>query len=296
MTTLDVIVAGVVHSLTDDITCNVLETDGVGLPPLHRITERGPQQHGDSDQGFRLDPRIVTLLLRLSPPSMLVKRDALMAYFKPRDTAISLRWTRDDLAVRQLDCHYVAQLGLSLDAKYRYLMKVPAQFKSAGSLSDNAAFYDPVWQSVIFAIAGGADALEIPLEIPFGIGASLLDVSQPIAYPGTWRAYPLITVTGPVTSLVITNNATGEKLDWGANAIAGGAQRIVDLRYARKTVVDGSGVDKFSELTSDSNAATWHLAEDPDAPGGVNVVHVTGTGITAATAVSIQYLTRYISL
>ena len=293
---LYVIVAGVVHSLTDDVTCNLLEQAGIGLPPLHRIADRGPQQHGDSDRGFRLDPRIITLILRLWEPDMLVKRDALMAYFKPRDTHISLRWVRDDAQVRQLDCNYIQQMELITDASSRYLMKVPAQFKSAGPLSDNAAFYDPTLVAVVFAIAAGVEEWDIPWVIPWSIGASVLDVSQPIAYVGTWRAYPLITVTGPVDDLVILNDATGEKLDFTGLSLAAGEQRIVDLRYGQKTVVDELGADAFDDLTSDSDVATWHIAEAPDAPGGVNVIDVSGTAAAAGTKVTMQFLTRYISL
>jgi len=227
---------------------------------------------------------------------MLVKRDALMAWFKPRNTALSLRWTRDDAEVRQLDVHYIDQMQLTTESASRYLMKVPAQFKSGGSLSDNAAFYDPTWVSILFALGGGGDEMEIPLEIPWEIGASVLDMTQPVAYVGTWRAYPLITVTGPIDDCVVTNNATTEKLDFTGLSMGAGEQRIIDLRYGQKTVMDELGADAFSDLTSDSDAATWHIAEAPDAPGGINSIHVTGTAINAATAITIQYLTRYISL
>ena len=32
-----------------------------GMAPLHRITQRGPFQNGDTDVDFRLDPRIINL-------------------------------------------------------------------------------------------------------------------------------------------------------------------------------------------------------------------------------------------
>jgi hypothetical protein len=296
MMTLDVIVAGIAHSLTDLVTCRLIEQDGIGMPPLHRITERGPQQHGESDMGFRLDPRIVTLVLGLDsdgidPTVMLGKRDSIMSWFKARDTALQLRWTRDDAQVRQLDCHYVAQLGLSTKAASRYWLKVPAQFKA-----HDPTFYDPALVAVVFAIAAGADEMVIPLPIPWPIGVSVLDVTEPVAYVGTWRTYPVITVSGPVDDCVITNLATSEKLDFTGLSLAVGKQRIIDLRYARKTVVDETGADAYADLTSDSDAATWHLAEDPDALGGINPIHVTGTAVAASTAVTMQFYTRYISL
>jgi len=289
---VDVLVAGVPHSLTDDVVCNLLEQAGIGLPPLHRLSERGPQQHGDSDQGFRLDPRVISLLLRLEPPNIIDKRDALLTYFTPRDDALTLRWTRDDAEVRSLDCHYIARLTLATKSSSRFLMKVPAQFKS----SDNPSFYDPVGVHVVFAIAGGGDAWAVPMAIPWPIGSSAIDSMQPVAYVGTWRTYPVITVSGPLNSCIITNLDTDEKLDFTGLNLPVAEQRVIDLRYARKTVVDELGADALPDLTTDSDLTTWHLAAAPDAPGGVNDVRVTGTAATANTDVRIEYLNRYISL
>lgn len=289
---LDVIIAGLIYSLTDDVVCNLLSQDGIGISPLHRLSERGPQQHGDSDQGFRLDPRIVSLILRVEEPNMLAKRDTLMGYFKPRDTALILKWTRDDAEVRQLDCHYTARLGLSTNFTSRYLMKLPIQLKSAG----NPAFYDPELVVVVFVMGGGGETMDIPLVVPWKIGASGIDVTTPVTYEGTWRAYPLIIVDGPITSCVITNLGTGEKLDFLGVTVANGEQRVIDLQYARKTVVDELGADCIADLTTDSDLSTWHIQEAPDAPGGINSIQVTGTGASGATAVAIRFYTRYISL
>lgn len=75
----------------------------------------------------------------------------------------------------------------------------------------------------------------------------------------------MITVDGPINDLVITNNATGEKLDFTGDSVAVGKQRIIDLRYGNKTVVDELGADCIALLTTDSDLATWHLAPHPDA-------------------------------
>jgi len=288
---LDVLIDGTAYRLSDGTYCKLLRQSGIGLPPLHRLSERGPQQDGDSDRGFRLDPRIVTLILSLQTPNMLTKRDQIMALFKPRNTALVLRWTRDDAAVRSLDCHYIDQAELTTQSKSRYHLEIPAQFKAA-----NPTFYNPVPESIVFQIPDSGVALEIPLDIPWVMGSSVLDVLIPVIYTGTYRAYPVITISGPIANCVIENDATGEKLDWTGVTIAAGETRIVDLRYGFKTVVDGSGNDRLYELTNDSDLATWHLAEAPDAVDGLNLIHVTGSGCTIATSVTIEYLTRYVSL
>jgi hypothetical protein len=291
MPLLDVLVAGVAHSLNDGVTSVLIEQDGIGMTPVHRVVERGPQQHGESDRGFRLDPRVVQLVLGVQGDNLYAKRDLLAQWFKPTNNAISLRWTREDAAVRQLDCYYLDSMGLGSNVKSRYWLKVPAQFKA-----EDPTFYDPALVQSAFGIALGGDEMVIPLVIPWEVGTSVLDSTTTIAYPGTWRTYPVLVITGPVDDLVITNNATGEKLDWTGADIGAGTTRTVDLRYGHKTVVDGGGVDKAAELTTDSDMATWHIADAPDAPGGNNSIHVTGANGTAATRIIIQYYKRYVSL
>ena len=48
---------------SESFTFSYLGDQGFGLAPLHRITTRGPLQHGDSDIDFRLDPRILQIPL-----------------------------------------------------------------------------------------------------------------------------------------------------------------------------------------------------------------------------------------
>ena len=288
---LDIIVAGIEYSLSDGVTCKLIEQDGVGLPPLHRIAERGPQQDGESDRGFRLDPRVVSLVLKVEGDTMYIKRDALAGWMKPRNAAVALKWVRDDGAVRQLDAHYIEQLTLPSNVASRYFMKVPAQFKAA-----DPTFYDPTLVHVGFAISLGAEEFAVPLVIPWSIGAAVLDSTTAVTYLGTWKTYPIITVDGPVDDLIITNQTTGDILDFTGDSVAVAKQRIIDLRYGHKTIVDETGANKIAMLTAASDISTWHLAAAPDALGGVNSINVTGDSGSAATAVRIDYYTRYISL
>lgn len=49
-------------NLNDLDTYLRIEEDGLGLPEVRRITERGPFQHGDTDLDFRLEPRIINVV------------------------------------------------------------------------------------------------------------------------------------------------------------------------------------------------------------------------------------------
>src|SRR5437868_14355923 len=109
MTTLTAIVAGTSTDLSDGTLCWREMEAGVSMPPLHRISRRGPQQHGQTDVGFRLDPRLIHLkfgILGADEGDMLDKRAQLLAIFKPRNAALSLRWALANGQTRQIDCHY----------------------------------------------------------------------------------------------------------------------------------------------------------------------------------------------
>lgn len=287
---LDIIQAGVRYSLSDGALCYLLSQDGVGLPYPARISEKGPQQDGDSDRGFLYDPRFVSFVFRLDPPNIWTKRDALLGYFKPRKTAFQLCWTRDDGGVRQLDCHALPP-SLATDTRARYLLRVPMQVKA-----NDPIFYDPTTVSVVLGLAAGGDEMEVPLEIPWKVGASVILGSFVVNYPGTYKTFPVIVIHGPIEDCVLTNSATGEKLDFTGTTIIAGDYYTIDLRYARKTVTSAAGVNKIADLTSDSDLATWHIEAAPDAPGGVNPIAMTGLGASAGTQVTMQYHTRYVSL
>ena len=118
--------------------------------------------------------------------------------------------------------------------------------------------------------------------------------SVSVAYLGDLDEYPVLSLTGPVTSPVITNTATGETLDFGTITIGAGTTYVIDTRYGQKSVLFGT-VDRKYQLSTDSDLDTWHLAPDPVAPAGVNVITLGGTAIGTATTLQVVYYNRYSS-
>ena len=78
--------------------------------------------------------------------------------------------------------------------------------------------------------------------------------------------------------------------------LAAGVTVTFDLRYGYKTVTDNLGNNLIGTLTTDSDLATWHLAPDPEAPGGVNSIAVSGFYGSADSSIQILYKTRYIGI
>jgi hypothetical protein len=89
---------------------------------------------------------------------------------------------------------------------------------------------------------------------------------------------------------------TGEVLDFTGTTIGAGEWYELDLRYGYKTVLDNSGANVVSDLSSDSDLATWHLATDPEAAGGINSITVTGSAVTEATSVHLVWFERYLGI
>ncbi|NLF16610.1 MAG: hypothetical protein GX595_05045, partial [Lentisphaerae bacterium] len=253
---IDLIRDGAAHSLDDGTYATYIDDEGFDLAPLHRLTERGPLQHGETDRGFRLDPRVGTLVLQLPPAGdrseAKTYRQALLGLFAPGYAQLALRWTWDDGTMRQIDVHPTGLIGehqASFNRRVAVTLRAP-----------DPTFYDPAGEAATFALGGGSDALEIPLEVPMVVGASTIDASTAVVNDGDWLSYPhLIRITGPIEDVVITNETTGEKLDFTGVTLGGGEYIDIDLRYGHKTVVDKDGANKIADLTEDSDLATWHL-------------------------------------
>lgn len=275
--------------ITDLTKYSLVEFDGLGLPPVRRLSQRGPLQNGETDVGFRLDPRTIRMVVlgaAVDDPAILALRTEMLGMLKPGDDAISLRWNVNGYD-RQIDTHYAGSLTLpSSDWRYQH-------HRMAFELrAPDPTFYDPSGTTVGFAQTGGGTGMPMPVLFPMTLGASNLEVTQAITLSGAnaWDTFPTIYVTGPVQSLVITNSRTGDKLDFTGYTIGAGSTFTIDLRYGYKTVVDNLGANQISRLTADSDLATWRLL------AGDNSISVTGLSITSATQILFQFQQRYIGV
>jgi hypothetical protein len=297
--TLEAIVDGVSYSLSDDDNYRYRGDSGLGLPRPRHLTESGPMQHGASYVGFRLEPRAFAVLLRLKGETLedyYTRRAELARILAPSDDPIQLRFTLPSGDVRQIDCHSSGVEFAHDERLGRLAHSVPAGF-----IAFDPTFYDPTGVSVTFALGGGGGGFSVPMAVPLAVGASTLDTSQDVSYAGTWDAYPIIRIVGPITNCIITNEATGEVLDLTGFTIDAGDEVQIDCRYGHKTVThsdtvtypDGNIIDK---LTDDSDLSTFHLERTRHSEPKVNSIGVTGSAVDENTAIYFQYHTRYIGL
>jgi hypothetical protein len=270
-----------------------LDEDGLGLPPVQRLTERGPAQHGDTDVGFRLQPRTINLVLLLDGAGDVgaywEERRTLQRMLRPSSVPLNLRYVLPNGDERQIDVVFSGGLSWGSTERQGETHRAAFQLRAA-----DPTWYDPTEVGTVFALVSSGE-WEIPWSIPWSI-ADVERITALITTPGDWESNPRIIVTGPVEDLVIANKTTDEKLDFTGTVIADGDGLIIDTRYGIKTVVDFSGVNQLNLLSDDSDLATFRIAADPDAPGGVNEIEVAGSGLSPSTQVLVSFFTRYVAL
>jgi hypothetical protein len=291
-TTIEAVVNGTAYNLTDATLVWSEGNSGLGMAPLHHITERGPLQHGVSYLGFRLDPRVIQLVFGMSPASqsaLWTAREDLMQIFTPSTSPIIMRWTLDTGDVRQIDAVYSGRLDYPTADRNGFYQRSVVEL-----VAHDPTFYNPVQTTLYWTISGG---MSVPLDIPWAVGAvTSLTGSESVYYTGTWSALPVVRITGPITDPVVENVTTGEALDFTGTTIAAADYYEIDCRYGYKTVKNKAGTSKIADLLDTSDLATFHIAPAPEATNGVNSFEATGSATDVTTQIALQYYTRYIGI
>lgn len=295
MLNISVISSGTEYSLSDNADYILLGIDGISSAPVARLTEQGAMQHGSSDLGFRLQSRRIAISLLArggSEDDWLSRRTALMRIFRSSNDPVSLRIAGGTI-VRQIDAHLNGTMEMTPESG-----TMPGWQRVGIELyCPDPTWYDPEGSSAQFGLGGGGSVMNVPLAVPVNVGASVIDQSVVIDYPGTWDAYPIIYAVGPLKNLLIQNNTLGDKLSFDGITIPSGDTYIIDCRYGYKTVTRISdGANRIQDLTSDSNLATFRIGAHPDVQDGVNSIRVAAQDLTASSRLVIRYNVRYIGV
>lgn len=292
------IVSGVYALDISDVTNYLwLGHSGFGLAALHRLLVRGPQQSGDTDMGYLLDPRLIQLsiLLRFTDAEdLFTKHSQLVTYLNPTNAALALRLTHVTTGIiSQIDCFNVNPVDFDMPNYDDLNLPVPLSL-----YCNDPTWYDPTPLHQGFSAGGGGDELTVPMTVPFGVGASIISQTAAINYAGTADSFPWLTISGPISDPIIrfSDSAGIKKLDFTGFTINTGDTRIIDTRYPTKTVVDSSGVNKSGELTNDSNLAELKINKIlTGETSHVTTISVAGLNANDLTRIDANYLTRFIS-
>lgn len=265
---------------------------GFGMAPLHRITQRGPLQQGDTDLDFRLDPRIMQLPLFIDTRSiddLYSARARLLSIFTPSNE-IGILTIATDYFTRSINCKVLGGLAFDTDAKTGYALRSIIQLRC-----EDPTWYNPTPNIINLTSAIAGTPTPIPRIYPVTYGASALSGAVTFTYNGNWQTYPVITATGPITNFIITNTSTGELINI-PGVIPAGRFWTFNLLYGYKTVFDDTNVNRISAVSSSSNLAAFSIDPAPSVSGGINTITVTGTTTSSTSAVSLTYFDRYIGI
>ncbi|KKN66977.1 hypothetical protein LCGC14_0466570 [marine sediment metagenome] len=287
--------------------------EGWGLPPIEYITQRGPTQHGATVVDFRLQTRIVQMVLRNNGCSRYdywEDRSTLIDAIRPNRHNLNafgpgvLRKYLPDGSIRDLDV--LIQKGPIFQSKKGRLWDEHGFTEPLRFIAHNPIIYDPVevcleWTlatsdqlvfdtsfgSLIFHKDGVGDGLRF--------GSDVIDSDRIVSYVGTWFTFPTIEITGPLSGFIITNLATNQfiRLNY---VISAGEVVTIGLQYGNKVVQNNLGISLIGTVTTDSNLVDFHIAERPIAPNGINTLRVLGGGANVNTAVQVAYFTKYIGI
>jgi hypothetical protein len=166
-------------------------------------------------------------------------------------------------------------------------------------IAHDPSFYDPHIQQISASLTNTLGELSVPINVPiqFGPGTSTTIVNE--IYLGTFLSYPIITLTGPLTAVTITNVTTDEELIF-THVLNAGDQVIIDLRFGYKTVVNPAlapgapGYNLIGSITGD--LGTFHLDPAPQALGGLNQIQVIIAGVGYGGTVLFEYYNRYVGI
>lgn len=267
----------------------VIQEDGLGMPPLEFVTQRGPLQHGETVKEIWLRPRTIQILVRRGACNRREYqnlRDSMLDIFRPNRlpevTPGVLRKYRANGTVREW-LVYPSE-GPSFpshepDKWDQWAVQDTLRFTAYDPVAR-----DPTQHTQVYAATGGTASI---FPITFPISFASFGSTSDINYAGTWLTYPTIVINGPSTSTLIRNLTTNEELNL-AYAIPSGRVVTITLDYGNKKVLLDDGTNLIGYMTTTSAIASFHLQP------GVNSMQIYATGTSTITSVILSWFDRFI--
>lgn len=281
----------------------LLTEEGLGMPLISYLTQKGPSQHGETIVGYRLQPRTIQLLVRQNSCDRIAyweNRSILIDNIRPNNTPIGstakgkLRKLFQDGSMRDIDV--VIDQGPIFTARDLSVWDEWGFTETLRFIAHDPTFYNPVEKSIAFSdLNDPSSFLIFPFSFDLIFGGYTYGTSSILTYTGSWQAYPRIVITGPAENLLLINLSTSEVIELNYNVSAG--QTItIDLAFGVKTVVDNTGRNLAGAISLQSNLDTFHFAPSPEVTNGQNYLYVYASGTTDDSSVIFYYNERFIGI
>lgn len=255
---------------------------GFGMPEFTFYETVSPGFDGSTVRGLRANARELNLPLLVWGAN----RAQQMENFHGLVTALNPRNGKGTLAVTSAD----ASTSRSIGAYYNGGLTGKDDDSEWGMTHLSAVIVlkcpSPFWlgtPSVTTLRIAYGDTF-FPL-LPVGLVASSILGAVTLTNDGDAEAFPVYTITGPVTNPSLTNTTNGTTLTLNT-ALGVGEVLVIDTREGVKTVTK-AGANLYAALAPGSSLA-------PLQPGD-NAMSFTVSGATTATSVVISYQKRYLT-
>lgn len=149
--------------------------------------------------------------------------------------------------------------------------------------------HDPFWYAVdptVVPFTGGATTNFFPF-FPMRVSASQIFGDVSVTNDGDVETWPVWTITGPGSGLVIRNLTTG-KLISITRTFGAGEGATIDTRPGRKTVKTHAGVNLYPNMSADSSLFPLTTV--------FNTLRVEFNGTDANSKVELSFFKRYMSV
>lgn len=281
--------------LSDDV--RLLAYGNFGAPPTSYITRRGYRQNGATEIDFLLQSRTISVELWHSPAcdrqTYWNIRKELHDFLRPNRNG-AMTFTLQTPNGNQRSIVVRADPGLTFPSQSgnnNWNVQEPLDF-----IAYDPLFFDAV-QSVTALSSTTQTQLIFPITFPITFGTSDVFLSTgAFTYLGTWRSYPIITITGPYTRANIQHVEKGVNISLSV-AIGAGESRIIDLTPGAQSITDANGNNKFSDLGAGSDLVDFAIYPDPEVAGGVQTITVQlVNGTPSVSTATLKYYARYFGL
>lgn len=267
---------------------------GLGTPPFDFLTSKAFRQDGSSLLDNFAEERVLTIDYQEGPfgtrQEWWDRRRELQDFFRPTRGGVFTLYVQQperSFYIRVMPDPGLEFLGTDVNSQ---TIQETIRLRA----------FDPFW------IDGDVDAttfesvtaeqLIFPITFPITFGASGTRFGTgDLEYPGTAKSYPIITVTGPYTTVSLTI-LPQNKLIRLSVPILEGETRVIDPNPVNPSIVDLDGVSHFDELDL-ASSPLQDFAILPEPPGDGQSILVVFTGATVSlTTAQIQFETKYIGI
>jgi phage-related protein len=256
---------------------------GLDMPAYQIQQDESPGIDGYALRDVRAQGKEIVLPLAFwandSRTAYLQRRRAFIHSLNPKRGLGTLTLTQPDGDQRSIGAYYASGMegDESLDA-------------AGNTWCINAITFgvpSPYWigAQVTHSWKAGTSALFFPV-LPLVVGDSQVLGEVTVDNPGDDDAFPVWTITGPATTVTLTNQTTGQVLAL-TRALSASDTVVIDTRQRQQTALLNGVTNLWPDLTNASEL--WALTE------GSNALNLVVAGSTATTQVSMTYQPRYLA-